>query len=58
LTGDAPYTYLAELRAGDILVRLRRNQEARAHYARVAEATPDSEEGKAARRALKQISID
>lgn len=58
MTGAAPYTYQAELRAGDILVRLRRNQEARARYARVAEATPDSEEGKAARRALKQISID
>ena len=58
LTDGAPYTYLAELRAGDILVRLRRKEEARTHYTRVAEATPASEEGKAARQALKQISID
>jgi hypothetical protein len=58
LTGGAPYTYLAELRAGDILVRLRRNEEARTCYTRVAQATPYSEEGRAARRALKQISAN
>ena len=56
LTGGAPYTYLAELRAGDILVHLRRKEEAKTLYRHVAEATPDSEEGKAARQALKLIS--
>jgi tetratricopeptide (TPR) repeat protein len=58
LAGNDAHSYLAELRAGDLLVRLHRNEEARTHYTRVAEAAPDSEEGKAARRALKQISTD
>ncbi len=56
LAGGGRDTYLAELRAGDVLVRLRRKEEAQACYRRVAEATPESEEGKAARKALKQIS--
>jgi tetratricopeptide (TPR) repeat protein len=56
LAGGARDTYLAELRAGDILVRLQRKEEARGFYTRVAEATPESEEGKAARKALKEIS--
>jgi tetratricopeptide (TPR) repeat protein len=55
LAGGGRDTYQAELRAGDMLVRLRRKQEARARYTRVAEATPKSEQGKAARKALKQI---
>lgn len=58
LTDSVPYIYRAELRAGDILVRLGRQKEAKAHYSRVAEATPDSEEAKAARQALKQISAE
>lgn len=56
LTGGDRYSYLAQLRAGDVLVHLQRNEEARACYTRVAEATPDSEEGKAARHALRRIS--
>ncbi len=58
LAGGGKYSFLAELRAGDILVRLHRNQEARSHYSRVADGSPASEEGKAARQALKQISLD
>ncbi len=52
------YSYLADLRAGDMLVRMHRNEEARTHYTRVAQATPESEEGKVARQALKQISAN
>jgi tetratricopeptide (TPR) repeat protein len=54
--GAGRYNYLAELRAGDILVRLHRKEEARVYFTRVAEATPESEEGQAARQALRQIS--
>ena len=56
LAGGGRDTYLAELRAGEILLRLHRNEEARSCYTRVAEGAPGSEEGKAARQALKQIS--
>lgn len=48
-------TYMAQLKAGGILLRLHRNDEARNCYLRVAEGTPGSEEGKAARQALRQI---
>ncbi|MBZ5616930.1 MAG: tetratricopeptide repeat protein [Acidobacteriia bacterium] len=56
LTGGDRYSYRAQLRTGDILVRLQRTEEARTYYKRVAEVTPDSEEGKVARDALKRTS--
>ena len=56
LAGGAHDTYLAELRAGGLLLRLHRKEEARNCFTRVAEGAPGSDEGKAAREALKQIS--
>jgi hypothetical protein len=56
LAGGGRDTYLADLRAGEILLRLHRKEEARTCYTRVAQSTPGSEEGKAARQALRQIS--
>ena len=56
LASGGRYSHRADLRAGDILVRQHRKEEARVHFTRVIEATPESEEGQAARRALRQIS--
>lgn len=52
---DDLYVYRADLAAADLCVRLNRLSEALRKYQRVAAALPDSEEGKAARRALKRV---
>ncbi|HMK21785.1 MAG TPA: tetratricopeptide repeat protein, partial [Terriglobales bacterium] len=49
------YRYRALLQAGDILVHLQRQEEASNCYRRVEEEVPDSQEGKDARAALKQV---
>lgn len=48
-------TYRADLAAAELDRRLNRQQEAKSHYQRVANAAPDTDEGKAARRALRSL---
>ncbi len=55
LPGDDIYVYRAELAAADLCLRLSRRLEARRKYQRVASAVPATNEGKAARRALKKL---
>jgi hypothetical protein len=56
LAGGDRYHYRALVQAGNILVRLRRPEEATACYKRVADETPKSDEGTAARDALNRIA--
>jgi len=56
LAGGDQYSYRALVKAGAILVRMERREEANTCYKRVAEETPDSEEGNAARVALKRAA--
>ena len=57
LPGSDRYSYISELAAADLQMRLQRPNEAREHYQRVADAVPDSEEGKLARRALAKLAV-
>jgi tetratricopeptide (TPR) repeat protein len=54
--GRNRYIYLAELAAAGLEKSMQQLESARARYKRVAEATPDSEEGKAARIALAELN--
>ncbi|HVP44252.1 MAG TPA: tetratricopeptide repeat protein [Terriglobales bacterium] len=54
LSGDEAYIRRAQLADAELLQRLGRSEEARQHYQQLASAFPDSEEGKAARKALRQ----
>jgi tetratricopeptide (TPR) repeat protein len=49
------YVHRAELAAAGLCLQLDRRAEALRRYERVAQAVPDSEEGKAAQRSLKQL---
>jgi len=53
--GKHVVSYQAELAAANLDVRLNHPDEARKRYQQVAAAVPDSDEGKAARRALKDL---
>ena len=53
--GNDHYIYLSELAAANLEMRGQRPEAARPHYRRVAEALPESEEGKIARNALKKL---
>jgi len=53
--GNDHYIYLSELAAANLEMHGQRPEAARPHYQRVAEALPDSEEGKIARNALKKL---
>ncbi len=53
--GDDIYVYRARLAAADLYLYLNRRGEARKEYQRVADAVPDTNEGKVARRALTQF---
>jgi tetratricopeptide (TPR) repeat protein len=52
------YIYASELAAANLYTRLQQPGAARSHYQRVADATPDTEEGKTARNALKKLDSD
>jgi tetratricopeptide (TPR) repeat protein len=54
LQGDDPYIRRAQLADADLLQRMGRVEEARLHYEQLASASPDSEEGKMARKALRR----
>lgn len=56
MSGSDRYIYVAELAAADLQMRSQKPDAARSHYQRVAEAVPDTEEGKAARRALRKLA--
>jgi hypothetical protein len=58
MSGSDRYIYVAELAAADLQMRSQKPDSARSHYQRVAEAVPDTEEGKAARRALQRLAKD
>lgn len=49
--------YMSELAAADLETRLQHRDRARVHYQRVADAVPDSDEGKLARRALAKFGV-
>ncbi len=53
--GDNIYVYRAELAAADIYLRLNQPGDASRRYQRVAGGVPNTEEGRAARRALKKL---
>jgi len=55
LSSSDRYRYRALVRAGDILIQLRRQEEAIACYKRVADETPNSDEALAARQSLKRL---
>jgi tetratricopeptide (TPR) repeat protein len=55
--GNDIYVYRAELAAADLDLRFDRREEARRRYHRVASAVPNTDEGKAARRALKKFPV-
>jgi tetratricopeptide (TPR) repeat protein len=55
LPGDDLYIYRSELAAADLCVRLHRAPDALRKYQRVADAVPNTEEGRAARRALRKL---
>lgn len=55
LPGTDRYINLAAFAAANLYVRLQRPNAACAHYQRVAEAMPGTEEGKASRRALRKL---
>jgi tetratricopeptide (TPR) repeat protein len=52
--GGAPLNYRALLAAARLYTQMNRQEDARRTYEEVARATPDSEEGKAAKKALRQ----
>ena len=56
--GEDKYRRKADLAAADIEARLWRTAEARERYQRVAQAAPESEEGKLAKKALRKLSAD
>jgi len=53
--GKKPYSYQAELAAAHVELQLNHPAEARQRYQQIVDAVPDTEEGKAARQALKDI---
>ena len=53
--GKKPFSYQAELAAAQLDLRLNHPAAARQRYQRVAQAVPDTEEGKAARQALQGL---
>ncbi len=53
--GDGIYGRRADLAAADLLVAQKKTEDARVLYQRVADAVPDSDEGKLAQKKLKQI---
>lgn len=53
--GDNKYRYKADLAAAELEARMNRTANAREHYQRIAEAAPDTEEGKLAKKALKRL---
>ena len=55
LAGDDIYIYRCELQAAELEALSHRDQQARQRYQRVAQAVPDTDEGKLARRALKKL---
>ena len=55
LPGTGRYSYASELAAANLYTRLQQPREARAHYQRVADAIPGTEEGKTASSALKKL---
>ncbi|HYX67884.1 MAG TPA: hypothetical protein VE825_02025 [Terriglobales bacterium] len=55
LAGDDIYIYRCELQAAELDALNHRADQARQRYQRVAQAVPDSDEGKLARRALKKL---
>ncbi len=57
LPGGDIYVYRAELAAADLYLRLNRRGEAFRKYERVSSAVPATDEGKAARRALKKLQV-
>ncbi len=56
--GDDKYGHKGDLAAADIEARMQRTAEARERYQRVAQAAPESEEGKLAKKALKRLQAD
>ncbi len=54
IRGGAPFNYRALLAAARLLTQVNRTEDARRKYEEVAQATPDSEEGKQAKKALKR----
>jgi len=55
LPGKKPFSYEAELAAAHLELQLNHPAAARQRYQQIANAVPDTEEGKAARQALKEI---
>ncbi|MGO9273511.1 MAG: tetratricopeptide repeat protein [Terriglobia bacterium] len=55
LPGKKPFSYQAELAAAHLELQLNHPAAARQRYQQIADAVPDTEEGKAARQALKEI---
>jgi tetratricopeptide (TPR) repeat protein len=55
LPGTDRHIYLSEFAAANLYMRQQRPEAACAHYRRVADGMPDTEEGKAARRALRKL---
>jgi tetratricopeptide (TPR) repeat protein len=55
LPGNDVYIYRAALAAADVETRLKRNSQAIRNYQRVADAVPNTDEGRAARHALIQF---
>ena len=54
LTESQPFNYRAQLAAAQLYLRMNRNEQARRTYEEVAKATPDSDEGRLAKKALKR----
>ena len=55
LPGDDIYVYRAALASADLCMKLDRRSEALRKYRRIADAIPNTDEGKAAKRALKKF---
>jgi acyl-coenzyme A synthetase/AMP-(fatty) acid ligase len=55
LPGTDRYIYLSAFAAANLYMRQKRPDAACAHYQRVADGMPDTEEGKASRRALRKL---
>jgi tetratricopeptide (TPR) repeat protein len=58
LLGTDRYIYTSELAAASLYMGQQRPDAARAHYQRVADAMPGTEEGKTARRVLRRLGED
>lgn len=56
LPGNHRYSYISELAAANLQMRLQHPKEARQHYERIVSAVPDSQEAKLARRALAKLA--